>query len=48
MLVIEAERDLIHQVIAWRIAQVKLEKAQGLLALECGYELPALCCYRNH
>lgn len=47
MLVIEAERDLIHQVIAWRIAQVKLEEAQGLLAPECGYELPTRCGDRN-
>ncbi|MHC4180617.1 MAG: TolC family protein, partial [Planctomycetota bacterium] len=44
MQAIEAERDLIRQVIAWRIAQVKLKEAQGLLAFECGYGLPTRCC----
>ncbi len=43
MQAIEAQRDLVHQVIAWRIAQVKLEETQGLLAFECGYELPTRC-----
>lgn len=44
---IEAQRGLVHQVIAWRIAQVKLKQAQGALALECGYELPTRRCSRN-
>jgi len=35
--VIEAESRLMHQVIAWRIAQVKLRQKQGLLAFECGW-----------
>jgi hypothetical protein len=38
--VIQAKSDLLHQVIAWRIAQVRLKEAQGLLAYECGYRLP--------
>ena len=33
---IERQSDLVHQVIAWRIAQAKLKEAQGLLAVECG------------
>jgi hypothetical protein len=33
---IRADRDLIHQVVEWRIAQVKLKEAQGSLAVECG------------
>jgi len=40
---IESESELIHQVIAWRIAQVKLKKAQGLLAFECGYDAAGRC-----
>ena len=44
MQLIDAERGLIHQVIAWRIAEVKLKEAQGLLAFECGYKLPTLRC----
>jgi hypothetical protein len=40
---IAAQRELTHQLVAWRIAQVKLKGAQGLLAAECGYELPARC-----
>jgi hypothetical protein len=35
--VIEARTDLVHQVIAWEIACVKLKQAQGLFALACGY-----------
>lgn len=38
-----AESELVHRVIAWKIAQVKLEQAQGLLAVECGYGLPGCC-----
>lgn len=43
MQVIDVQRDLIHRVIAWRIAQVKLAEAQGRLASECGYGLPTRC-----
>ena len=32
---LDARRELAHQVMAWRIAQVKLKEAQGLLAFEC-------------
>ncbi len=35
--VIRAKRELDHQVVAWKLAQVKLKEAQGLLAFECGY-----------
>ena len=49
--VIEAESSLTHQVIAWKIAHVKLKEAQGLLALECGSCLPEACrrtcCFRS-
>ena len=31
------EQDLLHDVIEWKIAIVKLKEAQGLLASECGY-----------
>jgi hypothetical protein len=41
---IQAESDVVHQVVAWRIAQVKLKEAQGLLACECGYDLPPCGC----
>ena len=32
---LDAQRELVHQVMAWRIAQVKLKEAQGLLVFEC-------------
>ena len=32
---VDARRELVHQVMAWRIAQVKLKEAQGLLVFEC-------------
>ena len=32
---LDARRELVHQVTAWRIAQVKLKEAQGLLVFEC-------------
>jgi hypothetical protein len=32
-----AEQDLLHDVIEWKIAGVKLREAQGALAIECGY-----------
>jgi hypothetical protein len=35
--VLHAEGDVLHRVIAWKIAQAKLKQAQGLLAAECGY-----------
>lgn len=38
-----AESELVHRVIAWKIAEVKLKQAQGLLAAECGYGLPGCC-----
>ena len=41
---LEARSTLVHEVVAWRIAQVKLKQSQGLLSLECGYELPPLPC----
>jgi outer membrane protein TolC len=40
---IRAESDLVHRVLAWKIAQAKLKQAQGLLAPECGYCLPDCC-----
>lgn len=38
----QAEANLIEQVIALKLAQVELKKAQGLLATECGF-VPQLC-----
>ncbi len=38
----EAESKLIEEVTALRIAYVQLRRAQGVLALECGFE-PTLC-----
>ena len=32
---LDARRELAHQVMAWRIAQVKLKEAQCLLVFEC-------------
>lgn len=40
---LRAENDTLHRVVAWKIAQAKLKQAQGLLAAECGYHLPASC-----
>ncbi len=40
---LRAESEVLHRVIAWRIAQVKLRQAQGLLAVDCGYHLPENC-----
>ena len=37
---IEAEIDLLHRAIEWKIAIVRLKKAEGALAWECGYRLP--------
>jgi hypothetical protein len=38
---IEARAELVHHVVAWEIAHVKLKQAQGIFALECGYTEPA-------
>lgn len=35
--VLAADQDLLHDVVEWKIALVKLKEAQGLLAEECGY-----------
>ena len=40
---LHAQSDTVRRVIAWKIAQVKLKQAQGLLAAECGYRLPESC-----
>jgi len=42
--VLRAESDAFQAVVEWKIAMVKLKEAQGLLASECGYALPATCC----
>lgn len=47
---LRAESDLITRLIAWKIAVVKLKRAQGLLAEECGWGAAgsaggsAICC----
>jgi outer membrane protein TolC len=40
---LRADGDEVHRVIAWKVAQVKLKQAQGLLAAECGYGPPGCC-----
>jgi hypothetical protein len=35
------EQDLLHDVIEWKLALVKLKEAQGLLAVECGFDSAA-------
>ncbi len=42
--VLRAESDAFQAVVEWKIAMVKLKEAQGMLASECGYPLPAACC----
>ena len=37
---IDAEIDLLHRAIEWKIAIVRLKAAEGALAWECGYRLP--------
>ena len=32
---LDAQRELVHRIMAWRIAQVKVKEAQGLLVFEC-------------
>jgi hypothetical protein len=36
-----AEQDILHDVIEWKIAVVKLKQSQGLLAIECGWNTAA-------
>jgi hypothetical protein len=31
------EQDLLHDVIEWKLAVVKLKQAEGMLAIECGF-----------
>ncbi len=33
------EQELLHDVIEWKSAVVKLKQTQGILAVECGYDL---------
>jgi hypothetical protein len=37
------EQDLLHDVIEWKLAVVQLKAAEGLLAIECGYDAIAHC-----
>jgi outer membrane protein TolC len=39
-----ADQDLLHDVVEWKLALVKLHQAQGLLAIECGWT--SSCCCR--
>jgi hypothetical protein len=41
--VFRAESDAFHAAVEWKTAEVKLREAQGLLAAQCGYELPVSC-----
>ncbi len=34
---LEAEHNLVRQVVGWHLAHVQLKKAQGILSRECGY-----------
>jgi hypothetical protein len=36
--VLAIEQDLLHDAIEWKLAVVKLKEAQGMLAVECGYD----------
>ena len=38
---LQSESDAVAALVAWKIAQVKLAQAQGLLAYQCGCRLPA-------
>jgi hypothetical protein len=40
---LEAESDAITAAAAWKVAVVKLQQAQGLLAHQCGHHLPPGC-----
>lgn len=40
---LHAASDTVHRVAAWKIAQIKLKQAEGLLAAECGYHPPECC-----
>jgi hypothetical protein len=37
------DQDLLHDVLQWKIAVIKLKSAQGLLATECGYNAANRC-----
>ena len=41
---IDAERKVMHEITAYRIAEMKFKQAQGLLAFECGYGMPRCGC----
>jgi outer membrane protein TolC len=41
--VLATEQTLLEDVIEWKRATVRLKRAQGLLALECGYSVGADC-----
>jgi hypothetical protein len=38
-----ADQELLHDVVEWKIAQVQLKQAQGLLAVECGWNTSTCC-----
>jgi hypothetical protein len=40
----QAESDLVGQVVAWKIAEVKLRQAEGVLPMECGFSSPNKGC----
>ncbi len=40
----EAEGELLSAVIAWKLAEVQLLRAEGVLPLECGFPLPEGSC----
>lgn len=42
--VYQAQADLMKQIIDWKIADVQLREAQGLLAAECGFVVETECC----
>jgi len=41
--VLDAEQDLLHDVIEWKIAMVKLHELQGELAIQCGFTAALDC-----
>ncbi len=48
---IAVEQDLLHDFVEWKLALAKLKQAEGLLAIECGYDAVARsyagsCCRR--
>ena len=40
---LEAESDAVAAAATWKVAEVKLKQAQGVLACECGHRLPPAC-----